>query len=225
MSARLKPLTPERSTVHQFGALLRRLRIEAGLSQPKLSAKLYTSKSTLSRAETGVRLLARDLAEACDELLGAAGTLLALWRRAEAAADSPGGRAPLKSTEKGFVPGLARRAVQAFNAELGACEHGLPVAPADWDSETSGFEALAARTRIRARRDRNRHLSPGKSGARRYLLPLVGDDFPAPTPASLHAQARSSPGVRGSASGGPQGPGNSPSRLPVAFALVVARRV
>src|SRR6185312_2838099 len=79
---KLKALTPELTPVHRFGAELRRLRIRAGVSQPQLASALYTSKSTLSRAETGVRLLARDLAEACDSLVQAGGLLISAWEDA-----------------------------------------------------------------------------------------------------------------------------------------------
>ena len=82
MVAKLKTLTPDLTPVHRFGAELRRLRIRAGMSQPQLASAVYTSKSTLSRAETGVRLLARDLAEACDTLVDAGGLLISAWEDA-----------------------------------------------------------------------------------------------------------------------------------------------
>jgi transcriptional regulator with XRE-family HTH domain len=82
MAARLKPLNPGRSPVHKVGALLRAFRIAARLSQPELAQAVHSSKSTISRAETGARLLPRDLVEACDTLLGASGLLLQEWQGA-----------------------------------------------------------------------------------------------------------------------------------------------
>jgi transcriptional regulator with XRE-family HTH domain len=119
MSAQLKPLTPDQSPVHRFGALLRRWRIEAGLSQPELSAKLYTSKSTISRAETGVRLLAPDLVEGCDALVGAAGALLAAWQRAHAAPriDSPDRGMRFRSAEV-CLPRLCDLALRACHRQV-----------------------------------------------------------------------------------------------------------
>jgi transcriptional regulator with XRE-family HTH domain len=76
MAAQLKPLTPELSPLHRFGATLRELRIRAGYKQPALAGAVYTSKSTISRAENGIRLLSRTLAEACDAELNASGLLL-----------------------------------------------------------------------------------------------------------------------------------------------------
>jgi transcriptional regulator with XRE-family HTH domain len=226
MSARLKPLTPELSAVHRFGALLRSLRIEAGLSQPKLSAKLYTSKSTLSRAETGVRLLARDLAEVCDELLGAGGALLAAWRNAESVPtiDSPGERPRRPST---LIPSLRRLALQACSA-MGGFDPSFPAAP-----KTRRAEAFPASARTSfGRRDRERPLSPGRAERGRYPLPPVGDALPAPPPAGVvpRVVARSRPGARGpaprgSAGGGFPKPSYPLDRFPVAFVRAAASRV
>lgn len=104
MAARLKALTPELTAIHKLGAELRRARIRAGMSQPELASALYTSKSTVSRAETGVRLLARDLVEVWDDLVQAEGLLISMWQ--DAAADVNASRAlPPPGTDASAVPG------------------------------------------------------------------------------------------------------------------------
>ena len=232
MSARLKPLTPELSAVHRFGALLRRLRIEAGFSQPELSARLYTSKSTLSRAETGVRLLARDLAEACDELLGAAGTLLGAWLNADSAPapalDSP--RERVRHRSGGglwFMPCLCRLAVRAGSA-VGGFDSGFRAPTGIWGAEAVG---AAVRT-VESRRDRTRPLNTGGEERGWYpLLPFCGAvPVPSPAGASPRVVARSRPGARGtpprgSAGGGFPKSGYPPGRVAVVPARVVAGRV
>lgn len=97
MAARLKSLTPELTPLHKFGAELRRLRIRAGMSQPQLASALYTSKSTVSRAETGVRLLAPDLVESCDTLVQAKGLLVSAWRVAACTNEAGDSSAPTTS--------------------------------------------------------------------------------------------------------------------------------
>ncbi|MBR7827812.1 helix-turn-helix domain-containing protein [Actinospica sp. MGRD01-02] len=185
MSARLKPLTPERSAVHRFGALLRRLRIEAGFSQPELSAKLYTSKSTLSRAETGVRLLPRDLAEACDELLGAGGTLLTAWLHADSAPsiDSPGERPRRGSAALTFIPCLCTLALQC--SAVGGLDPSFPAATTA--RRTEGFPAAACTAE--GQRDRGRPLGLGRADRGVYSRSLQGDAHQEPP------SARSSPRV------------------------------
>jgi transcriptional regulator with XRE-family HTH domain len=230
MSARLKPLTPELSAVHRFGALLRRLRIDAGFSQPELSLKLYTSKSTLSRAETGVRLLARDLAEACDELLGASGALLAAWLNADSAPpiDSPGERPQPRNAAWHFMPSLCRLALQASSARSGSSDPSFLVPPKAWRAEASTVKARTARSR----RDRDLPISPGKVEPGRYPLPPFGDALPDPPPAgaSPRGVARSRPGARGTSPRGSAGGGFPKSSYPlgrvaVALARVAAGRV
>jgi transcriptional regulator with XRE-family HTH domain len=109
LPARLKPLTPMRSPVHEFGSLLRELRIRAGLTQPELGAQIHTSKSTVSRAETGGRLLAPDLVAACDALLNASGRLIGLAGRATRPALDPGGSRRERNPLPRAVPHRERR--------------------------------------------------------------------------------------------------------------------
>jgi transcriptional regulator with XRE-family HTH domain len=230
MTARLKPLTPEFSAVHRFGALLRQLRIEARYSQPELSSKLYTSKSTLSRAETGVRLLARDLAEACDELLGANGTLLAAWLTANSAppADSPGERTRRRSTAWHCMPNLCSLALRARSTQLRGLSCRSSVPPNGWGTQDRPAGARTAQSW----RAPERPLSPGRAELGSYPLPPVGFALPASPPAdvSLRVVARSRPGARGTPPRGSAGGGFPKSSYPlgrvaVALARVAAGRV
>lgn len=62
-----------------FGHVLRRMREQAGLSQPALAREVYVSQSTLSRMETGQRAADRALVQLLDKTLHAEGKLAALW--------------------------------------------------------------------------------------------------------------------------------------------------
>ncbi|MFF7636191.1 helix-turn-helix domain-containing protein [Kitasatospora sp. NPDC008050] len=67
----------------RFGAELRRLRTERGLSLSALSRLLHYSKGYLSKIENGSKPAGHDLARRCDELLRADGSLLRLTEAAE----------------------------------------------------------------------------------------------------------------------------------------------
>ena len=204
MVARLKPLTPELSAVHQFGALLRRLRIKAGYTQPQLAVKVYTSKSTLSRAETGARRLPRDLAEVCDTLFGASGVLIAAWHSASSTRPI---EVRSEQTRRGTITGyclpglcaLALRSRHARNAETGG---GLPIS-VSWQVANPP-PADAGRV---GRRDRYRPRSSGGVELRRPPLPPIGDGLPDPPPIgpSPRASDRVTPGARGRSPRGPAG--------------------
>jgi transcriptional regulator with XRE-family HTH domain len=64
--------------VETFGALLRRLRKSAGLSQPALAKLVPVSQASLSRYESGLQAVDEDIAARLDVLLSADGALLAL---------------------------------------------------------------------------------------------------------------------------------------------------
>lgn len=230
MSARLKPLTPEISAVHRFGALLRRLRIEAGYSQPELSSKLYTSKSTLSRAETGVRLLARDLAEACDELLGANGSLLAAWPATISAptADLPGERTRGRRTAGSCIPSPCVLALWSRSAHVGGFGRQSTVRSNGWCARSR----LAKARRAESVRDCGRVFMPGQAKQGRYPLHTVGDALSAPprgVSSRIVARSRSTGarGIppRGSAGGGLSPWTYTPCRVHGTLARVAACRV
>lgn len=63
-----------------FGQTLRRLRVEAGLSQSRLARLVPVSQASLSRYEADLQAVAPEVAERLDELVNAAGALLALLR-------------------------------------------------------------------------------------------------------------------------------------------------
>lgn len=85
------PPTAARSRDECFGAELRRLRTERGLSLSALSRLLHYSKGYLSKIENGSKPAGHDLARRCDELLRADGSLL---RLTEAAEPGPTGAGP-----------------------------------------------------------------------------------------------------------------------------------
>ncbi|WP_328494214.1 helix-turn-helix transcriptional regulator [Streptomyces sp. NBC_00414] len=61
-----------------LGAELRRRRVAAGLSLSELAHKVHCSRSFLSRVETGQRRASVELAQLCDQVLDAKGTLKGL---------------------------------------------------------------------------------------------------------------------------------------------------
>lgn len=79
-----RKLSPTDSAQHFFGAELRHWRELRGLSQDQLGARVFTSGDTLSKVEKATRFPSRDVALACDEVLGAGGTLARLWDLANA---------------------------------------------------------------------------------------------------------------------------------------------
>ncbi|WP_320782100.1 helix-turn-helix transcriptional regulator [Streptomyces sp. CRN 30] len=64
-----------------FGNELRRRRTAAGLSLGELAARVFCSRSFLSRIETGLRRVSPELARRCDEVLDAKGALAGLVPR------------------------------------------------------------------------------------------------------------------------------------------------
>lgn len=75
----LRQLTPDLSPAHRLGAELRKLRCARGHSHKSLGQKVHTSKSLIGAIETGERISTAEVIKACDDELGAAGTLVALW--------------------------------------------------------------------------------------------------------------------------------------------------
>lgn len=71
----------EESVSLPFGARLRRMRLERGMSLSELARRTYFSKGYLSRIENGSRLPSAALVRQCDGALGAGGELIALLER------------------------------------------------------------------------------------------------------------------------------------------------
>ncbi|MFB9519211.1 helix-turn-helix domain-containing protein [Streptomyces cremeus] len=72
-----------------FGAELRRLRAERGMSLSALARSVHYSKGYLSKIETGGKPPTCDVARRCDDVLGAGGTLLRLVPDVPAPRTSP----------------------------------------------------------------------------------------------------------------------------------------
>lgn len=80
MAQRPRTLQPELSPAHLFGARLRTLREDHGLSQSALGHIVFCSGHLIGKIEKGDRRAQPDLVQRCDVALGAQGTLLALGR-------------------------------------------------------------------------------------------------------------------------------------------------
>jgi DNA-binding XRE family transcriptional regulator len=79
MGRRPRPLTPEASARHRFGAELQRLRLARGLTQHALGRLIWHSPEIVAKVEKGERWPSWDLASRCDTVLGAWGGLAKLW--------------------------------------------------------------------------------------------------------------------------------------------------
>jgi DNA-binding XRE family transcriptional regulator len=75
----LRELEPSASVLAFFGAELRRLRTDAGLSQEDLGQRVSYSGSLIGMIETARRAPTRDFARRCDEALATGGMLTRLW--------------------------------------------------------------------------------------------------------------------------------------------------
>lgn len=78
MGQRPRTLHPGLSALHLFGARLRLLREQRGLSQRGLGQLVFCSGHLIGKIEKGERRPLADLAHRCDEVLGAGGTLIGL---------------------------------------------------------------------------------------------------------------------------------------------------
>jgi transcriptional regulator with XRE-family HTH domain len=78
-----KPLDPSLSTRHRFGAELRRWRELRGLSQAALARLVHVSPDLIAKIEKADRRPTQSLANACDRLLSADGSLASIWPEIE----------------------------------------------------------------------------------------------------------------------------------------------
>jgi transcriptional regulator with XRE-family HTH domain len=74
-----RPLTPQVSAGHRFGAELRRWRLARQLTQRALARRVWHSQEILAKVEKGERWPSWDLATRCDAALTTEGQLAALW--------------------------------------------------------------------------------------------------------------------------------------------------
>jgi len=79
-----RPIRPQSCPARlRFGRRLRHWRTTAALTQADLGRALTYDHSYISKVESGVRWPPRELAERCDQLLGARRELIELWSVAE----------------------------------------------------------------------------------------------------------------------------------------------
>lgn len=83
MGRPLRELTPYVSARHQFGAELRRLRRQCGMSQAELGLCVMHSGSTVSKVEKAERWPSQEFAQRSDEVLCAGGILVDLWLKVQ----------------------------------------------------------------------------------------------------------------------------------------------
>jgi transcriptional regulator with XRE-family HTH domain len=74
-----KELEPTRSALHFFGAEVRRLRQNVGMSQADLGKELFVHKDLIRKIEAAERMPSEELVKRCDEVLDASGALRRLW--------------------------------------------------------------------------------------------------------------------------------------------------
>ncbi|KAB7843281.1 helix-turn-helix domain-containing protein [Streptomyces mobaraensis] len=78
-----KQLDPSASLAALYGSKLRRLRRRAGLTQPKLAAKVPISHSRIAQYELGKESPSQKVNARLDEILGADGELIDMWEAIE----------------------------------------------------------------------------------------------------------------------------------------------
>lgn len=139
----LRQLTPDLSPAHRLGAELRKLRCARGHSHKSLGEKVHTSKSLIGAIETGERISTAEVIRACDDELGAAGTLVALWIVASRA------RTKVGRPSKQAIGGLAGTVRSSGDSPLGrALEHVERswLVQLDWGGVVRGLASIGART-------------------------------------------------------------------------------
>ena len=83
MAARMRQLTPQRSTSHLLGAMIRQGRCERGLSQAALGRLVLVSAALIRKVEHAERFPHDDLLRAIETVLGTGGVLRTIWLRAQ----------------------------------------------------------------------------------------------------------------------------------------------
>src|SRR5215472_5627557 len=95
-----------------FGAALRSLRQQQGLSLAGLSQRVHYSKSYLSKVENGERSATAELARCCDQALGALGALAVLAPERPARRGARGSPGPTPAQLPPSAPALVGRAAE-----------------------------------------------------------------------------------------------------------------
>ena len=122
-----------------FGATLRRLRLQRGMSLGRLAAVVYYSRSHLSRIEHGLKRPSEALARLCDAALDAGGVL-----RHHPAVSPSDGEAPAPALEPfGSTPWVLRLAADGSGSwETQGLVHPLQVGSAPLAEQWTMFGAL-----------------------------------------------------------------------------------
>lgn len=122
-----------------FGATLRRLRLQRGMSLGRLAAVVYYSRSHLSRIEHGLKRPSEALARLCDAALDAGGVL-----RHHPAVSPSDGEAPAPTLEPfGSTPWVLRLAADGSGSwETQGLVHPLQVGSAPLAEQWTMFGAL-----------------------------------------------------------------------------------
>jgi UDP-glucose 4-epimerase len=79
MPQALKPLEPNLSGKHRFGAVLRAARVGRGMSQADLAKLVHVHPDLIAKVEKAARWPTEALATSCDSALSTGGRLAALW--------------------------------------------------------------------------------------------------------------------------------------------------
>jgi transcriptional regulator with XRE-family HTH domain len=74
-----RELDPTRSPLHFFGAEIRRLRLELGMSQAELGQLLYMHPALVRKVEAAERIPTQEFVKQCDDMLEAGGLLRRMW--------------------------------------------------------------------------------------------------------------------------------------------------
>lgn len=131
MAQRPNELTPHASPAHFWGAELRTRRMAKGLSLEALGKLVYRDRSYLAKIEKGDRNIPEDLARACDQALGAEGTLI----RLHALIMSPDDGHVVKATPGGEH--VAKSGLHVAKPSSSLAEEAPEPAPSDVGEEVS----------------------------------------------------------------------------------------
>jgi transcriptional regulator with XRE-family HTH domain len=194
-------LTPGASPAHRWGAALRALRDERGLSLAGLGRLARYDASYLARLERGDQFATFAVAAACDQALGADGQLIVLWRAADrdrrhvqpgaaAAGPEPAGGRPLDDLDRQQILLMPLHAITYDYGEEGlrarfAAEIARLPGPAGRDQAARALD-LAARLHAADRRQREPYVNHLLRVALRITVHYGVDDPDVITAALLH---------------------------------------
>ena len=210
MARARRVLTPGRSPAHGWGAALRALRDERGLSLAGLGRLARYDASYLARLERGDQFATLAVAAACDQSLGAGGDLVALWHAADrdrrlaqagpaGSGPEPAGGQPLDDLDRQQVLVMPLHAITYDYGEEGlrarfAAEIARLPGPAGRQQATQALE-LAGRLHAGDRRQREPYVNHLLRVALRINCHYGVDDPDIITAALLHDAVEDHAGV------------------------------